>query len=253
MSSRTGMDRPPDPGTADYIEALLKRSRDPNGRAAQRAKAQLDEMRHLHPQYFDRLGIYRRPRFAAPPSDWDDEWLMRRMSSFLDDDAIAVIAAADDQGGRFRVPPRSGLSHYWAVHDDNMPMIRPGWLTDLGEAARDLLHRRRADFDEFRRESLRDREMEEFDKAVRYIDELDRRPGAWRASDIIKIHYYIILTRESVWPGQGHELAAKNWLIGCLNRARRRYRAGYYANPLGDPVPRPGVTPIPLDQIEERL
>ncbi len=62
--------------------------------------------------------------------------------------------------------------------------------------------------------------------------------GPLKPSQRISLVYLMSATNHYIGIARAQREAAA-WLLALLDEARERYRAGFYANPLGDPVARP--------------
>lgn len=229
------------------IRATIARTKKGSRAEREKARAQLRWLEKDFPQYFHNGYFREPPKVQLPPIEEDEDWLLRVMARATDEALQQVVEAHETPSGKLLV--NTHLCRSFRQAFDQAAEFAPGVLNDIGRHARKMLIERG---EETRTkiaanrliiaEEERDHEWEALEKATPFLDEYDRGPKNWRVSEIIKIHYCIIATRDEVLPGRGHKAAAKAMVTETLAEARRRYKAGFYANPLIDPpVPRPGV------------
>lgn len=75
--------------------------------------------------------------------------------------------------------------------------------------------------------------LDEIDRASAYLDEGWTPDGGLRPSSTIKMTYCMAMAAH-----EPDRMAAVEYVTRNLNEARRRWLAGFYANPFGDPVQR---------------
>ncbi|HEX7853822.1 MAG TPA: hypothetical protein VF503_09020 [Sphingobium sp.] len=212
---------------------------------ARTARARLAEMRARYPEYFPN-GRFQ-PRFKADAvsdgADWDEQWIIRQLAHFGDATLLAISAAALQPDGRYKIAwadvaatarPRLAAFVQWpeAIH-------HPVFLSEMGIAARALLVARPGVVETERAEQEGDHELDALKAAAPFMDEGFSDPKGWKPSEIIQVAYCITATRSFVLADAKHLNRAKAYATRMLEEARRRYAAGFYANPLGEPVKRP--------------
>jgi hypothetical protein len=222
------------------IKATIARTK--KGTRAERDKARelLDWYKKDYPEYFPR-GYFREPT----PADFifcaieDDELFLIEIMA---DASQATIQEIMDQiDGKSETQPEvRAIANRLNLSFSKMGDRETVLLNECVSHICKMLMERRNETLAKIAEARRDPEMEALEKAAQFLDEYDRKAGNWRVSDLLKIRYLLMMTRDDVLPGMGHKALAKEVINKALAEARRRYAAGYYANPsINPPILRP--------------
>jgi hypothetical protein len=218
----------------DMISKRVQRARALSGSAnrneSRAGRAEMARLRARYPDYFHQG--YFQPRYIddhqiAEP-DVDEDLLMGYLADFNPTWLEWIANAVERADGKFQVFCDRPLD----IFVDRHPTMgfMPPTLNAAGLVARDILLNRQAELDE----RARDPELDALDAMARYADHGFEGPG-WSPSAVMKIHYLIMLTRE-IRDGPAARINAKKHAIKWVEEGRARWKAGFVANPFGDPV-----------------